>query len=139
MGTQKEIIIRGRAISPGIAEGEALVSKGPLMGWGNVKQDAGYTVERDHPLYEIPFKNKVLVLPYVRGSGGFMGYGHSKAFGSNPIAMLVTQPMSISIMAGMILKQPTMTDFDIDPVSVIDTGDYVYVNADEGYIKIMKQ
>ena len=138
MAKHKEITITGRAIYPGYAEGEALVSKGPMMGWGNVKPEAGYTVERDHPLYEVPFAGKVLVLPYARGSGGFMSYGHSKAYGSNPVAMLVTQAMSISIMTGMILKQPTMTDFETDPVGIIDTGDYVIVNADEGFIKIIK-
>jgi predicted aconitase with swiveling domain len=138
MSKKKEIIIRGRAIYPGRAEGEALVSKMPMMGWGNVKADAGYTVERGHPLYEVPFKGKVLILPYVRGSGGFVSYGHTKAYGSNPIAMLVTQAMSIPIMAGMILKQPTMTDFDIDPVEAIETGDYVIVDADAGQVRVIK-
>jgi hypothetical protein len=38
----------------------------------------------------------------------------------------------------MNLAQPTMTDFDRDPVEVIETGDHVYVNADEGYIKVVK-
>lgn len=135
---REEIIIRGRTLYPGKAEGEALVSKGPMMGWGNVKADAGYTVERGHPLCETPFKDKILVLPYVRGSGGFMSYGASRMYGSNPAALLISQPMSISILTAMILKQPAMTDFEQDPSKLTDTGDYVYVNADEGYICIVK-
>ena len=51
MDTQPEkIILKGRKVVGGIAEGEALVSKKPLMGWGNVDSKNGYTVERNHPL-----------------------------------------------------------------------------------------
>ena len=51
MNTQTEkIVLRGRKVIGGTAEGEALVSKKPLMGWGNVDSENGYTVERNHPL-----------------------------------------------------------------------------------------
>ena len=50
------IVLHGRKVIGGKAEGEALVSRGPLMGWGNVDARNGYTVERNHPLYEVPFK-----------------------------------------------------------------------------------
>ena len=136
---ESEIIIHGRTIYPGKAEGEALVSKMPMMGWGNVKPNLGYTVERNHPLYEVPLTGKVLVLPFTRGSGGFVAYAATKAFGKNPVAMLISQAISISVFTGMGLQQPTMTDFDQDPVEVIETGDYVYVNADEGYVKVVKK
>ncbi len=93
----KEIIIRGRKVYPGVAEGEALVSKIPLMGWGNYNVQMGYTVARGHPLYEVPIKDKILVFPYARGSGGFVMYGHSTAHGNGPKAMLFTQPYSVEI------------------------------------------
>jgi hypothetical protein len=32
-----------------------------------------------------------------------------------------------------------MTDFEDDPLKYIDTGDTVFVNADEGYIEIIKK
>jgi len=32
-----------------------------------------------------------------------------------------------------------MTDFESDPMEVIETGDMVLVNADEGYIEITKK
>jgi hypothetical protein len=34
---------------------------------------------------------------------------------------------------------PSMTDFDVDPLTVIETGDMVLVNADEGYVEITKK
>ncbi|WP_193708325.1 aconitase X swivel domain-containing protein [Alkalibaculum sporogenes] len=136
--TKDSIIIKGRTVYPGKVEGEALVSKMPLMGWGNVNVKQGFTVERDHPLYEVPLKDKILVFPYVRGSGGFVMYGHTKRYGVNPLAMLCTEPISYGIFAAMTMKQPMMTDFDIDPVKIIETGDYIIVNADEGFIEIVK-
>lgn len=136
--SRDHIIIKGRTIFPGKVEGEALVSKMPLMGWGNVNVKQGFTVERDHPLFEVALKDKILVFPYVRGSGGFVMYGHTKQYGTNPKAMLISKPISYSIFAGMIMKQPTMTDFDIDPIQIIETGDFVKVNADDGYIEIIK-
>lgn len=136
--SEKRIIIKGRTVYPGKVEGEALVSELPLMGWGNVNVKQGYTVERGHPLYEVPFKDKILVFPYVRGSGGFVMYGHTKAYDVNPLAMLCSKTISYSIFAGMIMKQPMMTDFDTDPLEVISSGDRVIVNADEGYVEVIK-
>ncbi len=135
----KEIIIHGRKVYPGVAEGEALVSKIPMMGWGNYNLPMGFTVERNHPLYEVPIKDKVLIYPYARGSGGFVMYGHSTEQGNGPKAMLFTIPYSVEINTALVLKRPSMTDFDQDPVELIDTGDYVVVNADEGYVKIIKK
>ncbi len=34
---------------------------------------------------------------------------------------------------------PTMTDFDKDPTEVIETGDYVIVNGDEGTVEVIKK
>jgi len=139
MGDEKKhVIIRGRTVYPGKVEGEALVSPMPLMGWGNVNLKQGYTVERGHPLYKVPFKGKVLVFPYARGSGGFMMYGRTRVFGVNPIAMLYNEGMSITTFTAMTLKHPVMTDFETDIVAAIDTGDWVIVNADEGYVEIIK-
>jgi predicted aconitase with swiveling domain len=50
-GMSERIRIKGRKVYGGIAEGEALVSKKPLMGWGNVNVKQGFTVERGHPLF----------------------------------------------------------------------------------------
>ncbi len=133
------IILRGRKVIGGRAEGEALVSKMPLMGWGNVNAQNGYTVERNHPLYEVPFKGKVLVFTEPRGSGGFVGYGASRNFGMNPIAFLYRQGNNLTVFAAMVMNVPTVTDFDQDPTEVIETGDYVIVNGDDGIVEVIKK
>lgn len=135
----KRIILKGRKVIGGIAEGEALVSKMPLMGWGNVDIENGYTVERNHPLYEIPFKDKVLVFTEPRGSGGFVSYGRTRAVGKHPAAFLYRKGNNLTIFAAMVANVPTVTDFDQDPTEVIETGDYVIVNGDEGIVEVLKK
>ncbi|MCR4442815.1 MAG: DUF126 domain-containing protein [Peptococcaceae bacterium] len=136
-GTEK-IVLRGRKVIGGIAEGEALVSKKPLMGWGNVDEKRGFTTERNHPLYQVPFKGKVLVFPEPRGSGGFMGYGRTRSYGVNPAAFVYREGCALTVLAAMIANIPTVTDFDRDPIEIIETGDYVIVNGDEGIVEVFK-
>lgn len=135
----KRIILKGRKVIGGKAEGEALVSKRPLMGWGNVNVKGGFTVERNHPLFEVPFKGKVLVFTEPRGSGGFVGYGRTREFGTNPCAFLYRKGNNLTVFAAMNMKVPTVTDFDQDPTEVIETGDHVIVNGDDGVVEVIKR
>jgi predicted aconitase with swiveling domain len=135
----KKIIIKGKKVIGGIAEGEALVSKKPLMGWGNVDVANGYTVERNHPLYEVPFKGKVLVFTEPRGSGGFVGYGATRMTGKNPVALLYRKGNNLTVFAAMVMKVPTVTDFDQDPTEIIETGDWVKVDGDRGIVEVTKR
>jgi uncharacterized protein len=135
----EKIIIKGRKIIGGIAEGEALVSKKPLMGWGNVNSRLGITVERNHPLFGIPLKGKVLVFTEPRGSGGFVGYGVTRLFNQNPCAFLYRQGNNLTIFAAMVMDVPSVTDFDRDPTEVIETGDWVKVDGDKGIVEITKK
>lgn len=135
----EKIILKGRKVIGGNAEGEALVSKMPLMGWGNVNARNGYTVERNHPLYEVPYKGKILVFTEPRGSGGFVGYGRSRDFGTHPAAFLYRQGNNLTVFAAMAANIPTVTDFDKDPTDIIETGDYVIVKADEGIVEVIKK
>jgi hypothetical protein len=133
------LILRGRKVIGGVAEGEALVSRMPLMGWGSVNVKGGFVTERNHPLFEIPFKGKVLVFTEPRGSGGFAGYGRTRNFGTNPAAFLYRKGNNLTIFAAMIMKVPTVTDFDQDPTEVIETGDYVRVDGDNGIVEVRKK
>ncbi len=135
----KRITLKGRKVIGGKAEGEALVSKKPLMGWGNVNVKEGFTVERNHPLFEVPFKGKVLVFTEPRGSGGFVGYGRTREFGTHPSAFLYRKGNNLTVFAAMNMKVPTITDFDQDPTEVIETGDMVIVNGDEGVVEVIKK
>jgi hypothetical protein len=135
----RKIVLKGRRVIGGVAEGEALVSKKPLMGFGNINVRGGFTVERNHPLYEVPFKGKVLVFTEPRGSGGFVAYGMTRQFGKNPVAFLYRRGNNLTVFAAMNMKVPTVTDFDRDPTEVIETGDFVRVDGDKGVVEVFKK
>ncbi len=131
----RKIRINGRSEFPGCVEAEALVSPMPLQGFANVNPGRGYTTERNHPLFKVSYKGKVLVYPSPRGSGGFMTYGA----GAKPAAFVHTEGSPLSVACAMVGRIPSMTDFEMDPLDYIETGDLVLVNADEGYIEITKK
>jgi len=132
----RKIRIRGRCEYPGCVEAEALVSPKPLQGFANVNAERGYTTERNHPLFKVPYKGKVLVFPSPRGSGGFMVYGVGP---NKPAAFIHTASSPLNVLCALQAHVPSMTDFERDPMEVIETGDLVLVNADEGYIEITKK
>jgi predicted aconitase with swiveling domain len=132
----KKIRIYGRKEFGGCVEAEALVSPKPLEGFANCDPKHGYTTERNHPLFKVPYAGKVLVYPSPRGSGGFMSYGRGKNI---PAAFVHTETCPLAVACAMVARIPSMTDFERDPMEVIETGDRVLVNADEGYIEITKK
>ena len=132
----EKIRIKGRAEYPGCVEAEALVSPKPLQGFANVDPAKGYTIERNHPLFKVPYTGKVLVFPSPRGSGGFMMYGLGD---KKPAAFVHTEATPLTVLLGLQSHVPSMTDFERDPMEVIETGDMVLVNATEGYIEITKK
>ena len=132
----RKIRIKGRGEFGGCVEAEALVSPMPLQGFANVSPMRGCTTERNHPLFGVPYKDKVLVFPSPRGSGGFMAYGRGP---NRPAAFVHTVSSPLNVLCALTAHVPSMTDFERDPMELIETGDMVLVNADEGYIEITKK
>lgn len=135
----KKIIIKGRKVVGGYAEGEAIVSKGPTMGLSNFNPQLGIITERDHPLKGISLKGKVFIFPTPRGSGGWINIGRSSTFGTNPIAMVYFKGNALTVCGALILDRPTVGDCDQDPSKLIDTGDWVTVDADNGIVEVKKE
>ena len=132
----KEIRIKGRKEFGGQVTGEALVSPGPLEGFTNCNAAEGFTTERGHPLYRIPYKGKILVYTYARGSGGFVSYG---AGPNIPAAFVHYKTNSLTVSTAAVARIPSVSDMEIDPTTVIETGDTVFVNGDEGYVIVYKK
>jgi predicted aconitase with swiveling domain len=82
---------------------------------------------------------KILVFPEPRGSGGFIRFGRTVQYGTQPLAFVYSRGNCLTMMASLNAKIPSLTDFDRDPVELIDTGDYVIVDGDAGTIEIIKK
>lgn len=62
------LIISGKPIIAGSANGIALVSSEPLSFWGGYDWKTGEIIDRRHPLSGEIAKGKILAIPFTRGS-----------------------------------------------------------------------
>jgi predicted aconitase with swiveling domain len=126
--------MKGRMISPGRAEGVAIVSKEPIGFYGGIDITTGIIIEKKHPLEGECVKDKILVFPCGKGStvGSYVIYGLKKNNVSP--AAIVNEETETIVATGVILAGIPCVD-QIDIVK-INTGDKIIVVADEGEVKI---
>jgi predicted aconitase with swiveling domain len=134
------IVIRGRCVVPGVAEGEALVTTQPISGWGGVDPRNGTVIETRHELRGQSFAGKVLVFPGAKGSSGWSAQFHvARLMGTAPAAWLFNQMTTKVALGTVVSHAPAMTDFDRDPLELIRTGDWVKVDATNGIVTITRK
>ncbi|MGH6925769.1 MAG: aconitase X swivel domain-containing protein [Propylenella sp.] len=134
------VVIRGRKVVGGVAEGEALVTRDTISGWGGIDARTGTIIERRHELCGTSFKDKVLLFPGAKGSSGYSHYFHlARVSGAAPKAMIFTKMTTKAALGAVVARVPAMTDLDRDPFAVIETGDWVKVDADRGVIEVRKR
>jgi len=63
-----DITLQGKIIIRGEARGKALVSKEPLSFWGGYDWKTGEIIDRRHVLSGVIAKDKILAVPFTRGS-----------------------------------------------------------------------
>ena len=134
------ILLHGRKIVGGSAQGEALVTRQTISGWGGIDPKTGTIIELRHELRGKSFKDKILVFPGAKGSSGWSAFFHmARLNGAAPKGFLFNK-MSTKIALGLVVtRAPAVSDFDRDPLSVIETGDWVEIDADRGIVKVTKQ
>jgi predicted aconitase with swiveling domain len=135
-----KLTIHGRTIVGGITEGEALVSTETLSGFGGLDRETGIVIDKRHQLYNQCLKNKILIIPGAKGSSSFSIYFHYLRLNDvAPKAILYNVTTSKMALGALVCHVPAMTDFDLDPVTSIRTGDWVHVDADNGVVQVLKQ
>ena len=63
-----KIILRAKVIIPGEVQGKALVSNEPLSFWGGYDWKTGEIIDRRHRLSGAIATDKILAVPFTRGS-----------------------------------------------------------------------
>jgi len=136
----KKIVLRGRKVVGGCAEGEALVTRERISGWGGIDPRSGTVIETRHELRGISFAGKVLVFPGAKGSSGWSSQFHvARLAGKAPIAMVFNEMTTKIALGAVVAHAPSVTDFDQDPLQVIETGDWVKVDGDNGVVEVTKK
>ena len=127
--------LKGRAISKGIIEGIAIVSKKPFSFLGGVDEE-GNIVDKESDLYGQSLKGKIFVFPYGEGStvGSYVIYGLAKRGILKGIVNKECEPI---VATGAILGGIPLVDrVDIEKIK---TGDRIVVDGNKGIVKILDE
>ena len=126
--------MKGRMISPGTAEGVAIVSTEPIGFYGGIDIKSGIVIEKDHPLEGKSVKDKILIFPCGKGStvGSYVIYG-LKENGVAPAGIINKETETI-VATGVILAGiPCVDQIDIEKIK---DGDAVLLDADNALVTI---
>jgi predicted aconitase with swiveling domain len=139
-GTGPRITLHGRKVVGGYAEGEALVTRDTISGWGGINPMTGTVIETRHELRGQSFKDKILVFPGAKGSSGWSAAFHvTRITGTAPKAMVFNEMTTKIALGAVVMRIPSVTDLDRDPLEVIETGDWVKVDGDRGIVEIHRR
>jgi predicted aconitase with swiveling domain len=138
--TTGKIVLHGRKVVGGCAEGEALVTHDTLSGWGGINPLTGTVIETRHPLRGQSFRDKVLVFPGAKGSSGWSVAFHiTRLAGTAPKALVFNEMTTKIALGAVVMRVPSVTDLDQDPLQLIRTGDWVSVDGDRGIVAIQRR
>ena len=133
------ITLRGRKVVGGYAEGEALVTHDTISGWGGINPMTGTVIETRHELRGQTFKDKILVFPGAKGSSGWsVAFHMTRITGTAPKALVFNVMTTKIALGAVVMRVPSVTDLDQDPLQIIQTGDWVTVDGDRGIVEIRR-
>jgi len=135
-----EISLKCHKIIGGYGEGEALVSHEPICFY-LTDPKTGVVRERSHELAGKNLANKVLVFPSGKASSVVQIDGLFKLASHNvtPKAMIVKDVETVLIVSAFLVKVPLVDRLERDPFEVIQTGDFVKVDAEKGVVTVTKR
>jgi predicted aconitase with swiveling domain len=135
----KTIVLRGRTVVGGKAEGEALVTAQTISGWGGIDAGRGVITERRHELRGQSFRDKIFIFPGVKGSsGGSATFRRARLAGTAPRALIFNEMTTRAALIAVATRVPALTGLNKDPLKVIQTGDWVKIDADAGVIEVTR-
>jgi len=133
------VILKGRAVVKGKAEGEALVSRTPFSFLLGVNTDNGIIIEEGHEHEGKSISGKVLVYPYGKGSSGdCIRLWRCAKNNVAPIAIISNKADCVHVQGAIIANIPMVCDLDKDPIEIIKTGDYVKIDGGKVIVETKK-
>jgi len=132
--------LKGRVISKGYGEGEALICTQPIGFNFGIDVTDGTVTEHGHELENRSIKDKVLVFPHGKGStgGSYIVYQLAK-LGTGPKAIINLNTETIIAVGAIMGEIPVLDHLEKNPFDEINDGDFVKVDAINGEIEIEKR
>jgi len=129
------MILSGRKISKGVAEGEVLKSTSPISFLGGVDPKTGVIMDKSSNSFGKSIKDKIFVFPMGKGStvGSYVIY-QLKKNGVAPLAIINREAETIVSVGAIISDIPMVDKVEIDS---IEDGKKVKVNGDRGTVELI--
>ncbi len=117
--------LKGRTISRGIVEAEALTTTQPISFYGGIDPETSEILEKGHELQGKCINDKILVFPTGKGStvGSYTLY-RLKRGGIAPAGIINSECETVVAVGAIISEIPCVDKIDI---SKIETGDTVRI------------
>lgn len=141
----KKVVLKGRGVLEGIAEGYALVSDEQIVWSHGVEPSKGIIDDKRVKLCGQSIKNKVFVYPYGKGSTSSSTWILETIRCNNAPCAMINKETELIIATGFLYGQllydakiPVVDSLDMDPLEVIETGDFVKVDGYKGIVEVYK-
>ncbi len=133
-------VYKCRKIVKGRACGEALVST-DAMCFYLTDPETGTVIERNHAIHGRSVANKILVLKSGKGSSVVQVDGFYQLWVKNnlPAAIILKETEPVIVSSAVMVGCTMVDQMDNDPYQVIEDGDHVEVDADNGIIIVTKK
>lgn len=133
------MILHGKKVNNGKAEGEAIVSQMPFSFLSDQDPMTGVVKAATSDIYGQSIAKKVLVIPIGKGSAGGHPYAYmAKERGNAPVAIVCVKAEPITAMVAIMNDIPMVHALDKNPLEIIKTGDRVRVDGNAGTVEILK-
>ncbi len=133
------IKIKAKPVTKGVVQGEAIISRMPISFTGGMDPDTGIIREPGHDLEGQSVAGKILLFPSGKGSttGSWQFYAAYRR-GNAPSGIINLKTEGVVAVSAIITHTPMVHEPEKDPYEFIENGDWVRINADEGFIEIEK-
>jgi uncharacterized protein len=125
-----ELTLQGKVIIPGEARGVALVSREPLSFWGGYDWKTGEIIDRRHMLSGAIAKDKILAIPFTRGSSTTTAVLLEAIRAKTaPAAIITTDTDFFFALASVVAEELYASPL---PLVALSTEDFAQLQTDDG-------
>src|SRR5699024_297742 len=111
-----------------------------ISGWGGIDPATGTIIEPRHELFNVCFTDKILIFPAAKGSSGWSCFFQStRLMNTAPLAMVFNAMTTKAVLGAVVTRVPTISELDHDPLTLINTGDWVRIDAYQGVITVIEK
>ena len=132
--------LKGRGASKGMAEGEALLTHDAISFLSDISITEGIITSPQSKCKGQSVSGKILIFPTGRGSTADpYGFYMLKKAGKAPKAVINIDANPTTVAGAIISNTPMVYKLDKNPLEIIEAGDHVLVDGNEGTVIITKK